>query len=472
MKYYYFGRDLGRASGNMPYSTVLTQYAKNTVKVIYSNSLTPSGNMALALKNGWVVTQNSNRDIIKADILIENGRISQIGEIGPADEVIDVSNCAVIPGLINAHTHISMTLMRGIADDVNLEQFLEKTFKVDAGRTPEDIELGAKLGAIEMLRAGNTSFVDMYYSEDAVARAVADSGIRGFLGWVVLDEQFTTQKGSPLKNCENFIDSHTGMERIHPLVALQGVYVCNEETLLGAKELAYRKDTLLHIHLSETRKEVYDHQASTGKRPADWLYDIGFLSDKLLAAHSAWLTTAEMDKMAERGVSAAHCPVSNMKLASGFEAPVPEMQERGIPVGLGTDGSSSQNRLDMWGEMKTCALLHKAQRLDATVMNAQRTFDMATIEGARALKMERELGSIEVGKIADLAVVDLMHPAMIPTFSQNLISNLVYSCQSDCIKHTIVSGDIVMRDRKIISVDESEIVRMGQEMGKRFHSTK
>jgi 5-methylthioadenosine/S-adenosylhomocysteine deaminase len=425
-------------------------------------------NASLALKGGWVVTQNSAREILKADILIENGRITQMGKIGKADETIDAKNCAIIPGLINAHTHISMTLMRGIADDVNLEGFLNKTFKVDAQRTPEDIKVGAELGAIEMLRSGCTSFVDMYYGQDMIAKAVRESGIRGFLGWVVLDERFTTQKGSPLKNCENFIDQHADMERIHPLVALQGVYVCSEETLLAAKELAYRKDTLLHIHLSETRKEVYDHQASTGKRPGDWLYDIDFLCDKLLAAHCAWLTMNEIRLMAERDVSAAHCPVSNMKLASGFEAPVPEMQKSGISVGLGTDGCSSQNRLDMWGEMKTCALLHKVQRLDATVMPAQRVFDMATIEGARALKRGNELGSIEVGKTADLAVIDLHHPAMTPTFPQNLISNLVYSCQSDCVRHTIVNGNIVMRDGKILTIEENKIIKNAQQVSEKF----
>jgi 5-methylthioadenosine/S-adenosylhomocysteine deaminase len=423
---------------------------------------------SLLLKNGWVVTQNANREIIKADVLIENGRIASIGKIGNADEVIDVSNCAIIPGLINAHTHISMTLMRGIADDVNLDKFLEKTFKVDAMRTPEDIRVGAELGAIEMLRSGCTSFLDMYYGQDEIAKAVASSGVRGFLGWVVLDEQFTTQKGSPLKNCESFIDAHAGKDRIHPLVALQGVYVCSEDTLLGAKDLAYRKDTILHMHLSETRKEVYDHQAKTGKRPANWLHDIGFLCDKFLAAHCAWLTMSEMRLMAETGTSAAHCPVSNMKLASGFEAPVPEMQSLGIPVGLGTDGCSSQNRLDMWGEMKTCALLHKAQRLDASVMNAQRVLDMATIEGAKALKTEKDLGSIEPGKIADLAVIDLKHPAMIPTFPANLISNLVYSCQSDCVRHTLVNGKIVMRDGIILTLNQNAVVNKAQTIAEKF----
>ncbi|MDD4308509.1 MAG: amidohydrolase family protein [Thermoplasmata archaeon] len=423
---------------------------------------------SLALKGGWVVTQNPKREILKADVLIENGLISQIGKVGKADEVIDAKGCAVIPGLINAHTHISMTLMRGIADDVNLEGFLNKTFKVDAQRTAEDIRAGAELGAIEMLRSGCTSFVDMYYGQDIIAGAVKDSGIRGFLGWVVLDEKFTTQKGSPLTNCERFISEHSGKDRIHPLVALQGVYVCSEETLMKAKELAIAKDTLLHIHLSETRKEVYDHQASTGNRPGDWLYGIGFLCDRVLAAHCAWLTMGEIRRMAERGVSAAHCPVSNMKLASGFEAPVPEMQSAGISVGLGTDGCSSQNRLDMWGEMKTCALLHKVQRLDATVMTAQRVFDMATVEGANALKMGDRLGSIEPGKIADLAVIDLKHPAMVPTYPQNIVSNLVYSCQSDCVRHTVVGGKMAMKDSRILTMDEKKVAEDAQKISEKF----
>lgn len=422
----------------------------------------------LALKNGWVVTQNPRREIVKADVLVEGGRITQVGKVGKADEVIDAKGCAVIPGLINAHTHISMTLMRGIADDVNLDGFLEKTFKVDAQRTPEDIRVGAELGAVEMLRSGCTSFLDMYYGQDEIAKAVASSGIRGFLGWVVLDEKFTTQKGSPLSNCERFIDAHSGKDRIHPLVALQGVYVCSEETLLAAKGLAEKKDVLLHMHLSETRREVYDHQSKTGKRPADWLKDIGFLCDRFLAAHCGWLTMNEMRALAQSGSSAAHCPVSNMKLASGFEAPVPEMQGLGMAVGLGTDGCSSQNRLDMWGEMKTCALLHKAQRLDASVMNAQRVLDMATIEGARALRMDKELGSIEPGKLADLAVIDLRHHAMTPSYPSNIVSNLVYSCQSDCVRDTVVGGVVAVRDRKLMTMDEAEVVQRADSIAIKF----
>lgn len=424
--------------------------------------------MKLAIKGGWVVTQNPNREIVRSGILIENGRIASIGPVDSADEVIDASGCAVIPGLINSHTHISMTLMRGMADNLNLEQFLERTYKIDGKRTGEDVRVGAELGAIEMLRAGNTTFLDMYYFEDEVAKAAQQSGIRGFLGWVVLDEEFTMQGGNPLSNCEEFISTHTQLDRITPLVALQGVDFCSEETLLKAKELAIDKDTLLHIHLSETRKEVYEHQEKTGMRPADWLADIGFLDGRLLAAHCAWLTINEINHLAENDVSVAHCPVSNMKLASGFEAPIPEMQEKGIAVGLGTDGCSSQNRLDMWGEMKTCALIHKAQRLDATLMPAQRVFDMSTIEAARALKCDKELGSIEVGKKADLAIIDLRHPAMVPVSKGTLISHLVYSCQSDCVRDVLVEGKIVMRDREIVTLDELELIERANDAALRL----
>lgn len=412
-----------------------------------------------------MVTQNPKREIVKADILIEGNKIKQVGGANKADKTLDATGCAVIPGLINAHTHSAMTLMRGIADDMNLAQFLEKTFKVDAVRTREDIRIGAELAALEMLRSGNTTFLDMYYFLDEVAKVVGKSGMRAYLGWGVLDERFTTQKGSPLKNCEKFIAAHSQMPRVKPLVAPQGVYVCSEETLLGARELAEKRKTLLHMHLSETRKEVYEHQKKTGKRPVEWLADIGFLCNRLSAAHCAWLTINEIKLMSKNKVSAVHCPVSNMKLASGQEAPVPEMQEHGIAVGLGTDGCSSQNRLDMWGEMKTCALLHKAQRLDSTVMPAQKVFDMATIVGAKVLGAEKELGSIEAGKFADLAIIDLKHPAMVPASPLNLVSHLVYSCQSDCVRDVLVDGQLVVNNGKVLTLNEKKIVKNAQETG-------
>lgn len=194
--------------------------------------------MSILVKGGLVVTQNWKREVLKGDVLIENGKIASVGHAkARPDEVVDASGCVVMPGLINCHTHVAMSLMRSIADDVKLDKFLDKTFAIDAKRTPEDVAVGATLGCLEMARSGTTTFVDMYYSEDAIAKSVEEVGLRGYLGWTVLDEKFTTQKGKPIKNCEDFIRSHKGKPLIKPLVALQGVYVCSDETLMEGKEL-------------------------------------------------------------------------------------------------------------------------------------------------------------------------------------------------------------------------------------------
>jgi 5-methylthioadenosine/S-adenosylhomocysteine deaminase len=349
--------------------------------------------MSLAIKNGLVATQNPGRDVLRADVLIEGGRITRVGKNLKGERSIDAAGCAVIPGLVNCHGHAAMALMKGVVDDLNLEQFLEKTFAIDARRTRADVKAGAMLGCLEMLLSGTTTFLDMYYHEDAVAEAVEATGIRGFLGWAVLDDDKTTQKGSPLKNAEKFIAQFISSDLVRPLIAPQGVYVCSEETLLGARALAEAKDVGMHMHLQETRYEVHEHEKKTGKRPIAWLDGIGFLNGRLSAAHCVWLTINEIRILRKNGVGVAHCPVSNAKLASGGIAPVPEMRREGVAVGLGTDGSASNNCLDMFQEMKFCALSHKAHRWDATVLKAQEIFDMATVEAARAIGAEKEIGS-------------------------------------------------------------------------------
>jgi len=414
--------------------------------------------MSLVIKNGLVVTQNPKREVFKGDVLIEDGRIAALGQSLKGDESLDAKGCAVIPGLINAHGHVSMTLMRAVADDLNLEQFLDKTFAVDAKRTREDVYAGSLAGCAEMLLSGTTSFLDMYYHEDAAAQAVEETGIRGYLGWAVLDDDKTTQKGSPLRNCEKFIKSHRGKPLVNPLVALQGVYVCSEETFMGAKALAEREDTLLHMHLQETRYEVHEHEKKAGKRPVAWLDDMGFLNPRLSAAHCVWMTINEIKALKKKGVSVAHCPVSNAKLASGGVAPVPEMQREGVAVGLGTDGTSSNNCLDMFQEMKFCALTHKAHRWDATVLPAQKVLDMATIDGARLLHAEKELGSIGIGKLADITIVDMGGVWTIPTDESTVVSNLVYSCTGDRVRDVIVGGNPAVVNRKLVNADISKIV--------------
>jgi len=415
--------------------------------------------LSILVKGGLVVTQNWKREVLKGDVLIENGKIASVGHAkARPDEVVDASGCVVMPGLINCHTHVAMSLMRSIADDVKLDKFLDKTFAIDAKRTPEDVAVGATLGCLEMARSGTTTFVDMYYSEDAIAKSVEEVGLRGYLGWTVLDEKFTTQKGKPIKNCEDFIRSHKGRPLIKPIVALQGVYVCSDETLMEGKELAAKEKTFCHYHLSETRLEVYEFQKLKGKRPVEHLAEIGFLSKGDLAAHSVWLTINEVRALARAEVNVAHCPTSNMKLASGGIAPLPEMFHEGVNVSLGTDGCSSNNTLDMFLEMKFASLMHKAHRWDAAVLPAQKCLDMATVDAAKCIGADKELGSIEPGKKADLIILDCAVPSMVPTRPDNVVANLVYASPSHAVRDSIIDGKFVLRDRKIVNLDEKKFL--------------
>ena len=409
------------------------------------------------------MTQDSTRRVLRGDLRIENGRITSVGgRAASAEEELDASGFAVVPGFVNVHTHVAMSLLRGIADDRELAGFLETLFAVDAHRTETDVEAGARAGIAEMLLSGTTSFLDLYYFEDAVARAVESLGIRGFLGWAVLDPELTTQKGNPVENARAFIDRWKGRSLVTPLVAPQGVYVCNRETWLGAKEVADRAGTLLHYHLSETRKEVHDHQEKTGRRPVVWLEEIGFLGPRSVAAHAVWLTGEEIEILARRKVGVAHCPSSNLKLASGGVAPVVELRTAGAPVGLGTDSVASNNSLSMLREMHLAGLVQKNQRWDAAVLSAQELLDLATIEGARLLGRESELGSLEVGKQADFSLFRLDHPTLFPARPEAVVSHLAYSASDEAIDSVYVGGSPVVRHRELTTGRWDEIRREGE----------
>ena len=420
--------------------------------------------MSVLLRGGWVATQDAQRRVARADVLVDGDRIAEIGEVrSGAEEVLDCADCVVIPGLINTHHHVANTLLRGLADDVPLEAMLEKSFSVDAKFTRRDVQVGALLACVEMIRSGTTSFHDLFYWEDEVARAVREAGIRGFLSWVTLDAAFTTQHGDPVANADAFVAKHKGDPLVTPSVGVQGVYVASEETWRRAKDVADRHGVRLHAHLAETRKEVYDHIAKTGARPAEWLESIGFLNARLTAAHGVWLTLNEVRLLARRGVSVAHCPVSNMKLASGGVAPVPEMIREGVPVALGTDSPLSNNGMDLFQDMKVAALLHKSSRWDASVLPAQKVFDMVTIDAARALGVASELGSIEVGKRADLAVVSLRGAHTTPFYPANVMSHLVYACRGSDVRATVAGGQILMEEGNVRTVDEETVVAQAQE---------
>src|SRR2546428_1431072 len=419
---------------------------------------------SLLLRGGLIVTQDSERRVVSGDVLVEEGRIASVGSSDlSADEVIDCTGCAVLPGLISLHNHVPNPLRRGVADDVQLEEMLPKAAVIDAKLTRRDVQVGALLGCVEMIRSGTTSFHDLFYWEDEVARAVRESGIRGFLSWVTLDESRTTQHGNPLKNADAFVSKQKGDPLVTPSVGVQGVYAASEETCTKAKEIADRHQVRLHMHLSETRGEVEHHRKETGHRPIAWLEKIGFLGPGLTAAHCVWVTINEVRTLARHGVSVAHCPVPNMKLASGGVAPVPEMIHAGVPTGLGTDSPISNNGMDMFETMKITGLLHKATRWDAALLPAQSLLDLATIGGARALRADGEIGSIEVGKRGDLAVVSLRGAHTTPFYPANVISHLVYSCRGSDVRATIVNGQVLMSDGVVRTVDESEVVTRAQE---------
>ena len=410
-------------------------------------------------RGALLVTQDPARRVFRGDLRVEGGRIAAVGDAGKhdADAVVDASAFAIVPGFVNSHTHVAMNLLRGIADDRELAGFLETLFAVDAHRTEADVEAGARAGIAEMLLSGTTSFLDLYYFEDAVARAVESLGIRGFLGWAVLDPEMTTQKGVPVENAKAFIGRWKGHPLVSPLVAPQGVYVCNAETWGKARDVASADHTLLHYHLSETRKEVHDHEAKTGRRPVVWLNEIGVLGAGSVAAHAVWLTGEEIELLARQGVGIAHCPSSNMKLASGGVAPVVELRAAGATVGLGTDSVASNNSLSMLREMHIAGLVQKNQRWDASVLSAQELLDFATIDGARILGRASDLGSLEAGKQADFSFFRLDHPTMVPSRPEAIVSHLVYAASEEAVDSVYVAGVPVVQHRTLSRGDWGEI---------------
>lgn len=426
--------------------------------------------MITAIRDAWIVTQDPNRNILKGDVVIENDIITSVGGRygGSVDRDIDASGDVVMPGMINTHTHVAMAPLKGVCDDLTFPDFLNKVFKIDSDRTDHDLDMGTRLGCAEMMRGGTTTFVDLYYSEDVIAKATQDAGIRGVLCWCCLDEQFTTQKGNPLDNCKHFYETHKDKRKIIPGVGLQGVYVCGEETCVGAKEFADKKDIPLNFHLSETRGEVNDHKKKLGLRPVEWLDSIGALSPNMIAAHSAWLTMNEVRLMGAVGMSASLCAVSNMKLATGGVAPLPEFLQYGVNVTVGTDSNNTNNSLDMFSEMKILGLLHKSSRWDATVAPAQQLLDYCTINGAKAIGMSDKLGSIEKGKYADIVILDGKAPNMRPLLPDNIVANIAYSASSLNVKTVFCQGDMVVEDGRILTLDMPEVLDASEQIWKQL----
>lgn len=419
----------------------------------------------LLVLNGTLVTMDKERRVIPdAGIAIENGRIVAVGsrmEITraySAPQSVDATGKLIIPGLINGHTHVPMTLFRGLADDLDLQEWLTKyIFPAEAKNVTEEfVRAGTRLGLAEMIRGGTTTYCDMYYFEDAIADETAKAGVRGVLGETVIDFPVADNKtnAEAMAYVERFVRKWQGHELIVPAIAPHAPYTVSEEHLKAVRAFSDRTGAPIVTHISETKREVDDSLKAHGASPVDYLSRIGFLSDRVIAAHMVWPSDEEIGILQRAGVGVVHNPQSNMKLASGV-APVPKMLAAGLRVGLGTDGAASNNDLNLWEEMDTAAKLHKVFTGDPKVMSAEQAFELATVGSARALHLEKEIGSIEKGKRADLVIVDRDSLNQIPLY--NLYSDLVYATKASDVETVIINGKIVMRDRRLLTLDEAAI---------------
>ena len=390
------------------------------------------------------------------NIAIDGGRISGVGP-GVADEsgddsVIDGSGKLAIPGLVNAHTHLAMTLFRGYADDMELMPWLqEKIWPLEAKLTAEDIHWGVKLGCLEMIRSGITCYNDMYYFMDETARATKEMGLRAVLSGVLFD-----MRPDLIEDAEPFIKRWKGDDLIVPAVGPHAVYTCSEETLSLALELADKYEVMLHIHLSETRSEVESFEKNCSKSPVEYLDSLGFLSDRVVAAHCVWLSERDISIIAERGVNVAHCSISNHKLASGV-APLDQLARAGANICLGTDGASSNNSINLFQEMKTTAIAQKCAHSRPDLFGAGEVWKMATENAYAAFRLD--LG-LRAGALADLALIDLRKPWFFPLTEDNIVSHLVYSTQGG-VDTTIVGGKVLMEGG--IIPGEEEILDRAQQ---------
>jgi 5-methylthioadenosine/S-adenosylhomocysteine deaminase len=419
----------------------------------------------LIVRGGTVVTMDGSRRVIEnGSVAVKNGRIVAVGRAAELDrnyaarEIINASGKVVIPGLINGHTHVPMTLFRGLADDLDLQEWLTKfIFPAEAKNVNEEfVRVGTRLGLAEMIRGGTTTYCDMYYFEDAIADETSKAGVRGVLGETLIDFPVADNKthAEGMAYTEKFVKKWQGNSLIIPAIAPHAPYTVSEEHLKAMRALSDRTGAPLVTHISETKREVDDSIKAKGTTPIDYLNRIGFLNNRVIAAHVVWPTEEELGLLKKLGVGIVHNPQSNMKLASGV-APVPEMLREDLSVGLGTDGAASNNDLSMWEEMDTAAKLHKLISKDPKVVSAAEAFEMATIRGARALHLEKEIGSIEQGKRADLVIVDLDDLNQTPYY--NIYSDLVYATKAADVRTVIIEGRVVMRDRRLLTLNEVTI---------------
>jgi 5-methylthioadenosine/S-adenosylhomocysteine deaminase len=447
----------------------------------FADAQTPARKAApidLLITGATMVTMDADRHVIENGFLAVRG--DQIVDIGQDAALrypkgilvktrIDATGKLVIPGLINGHTHVPMTLMRGLKDDVVLDDWLHKfIFPAEARNVTEDyVRWGSRLGLAEMIRSGTTTFADMYYFEAAVAEETKAAGLRGVLGetWIDFPAPDNKNEAEMAAYTEKFIKKWQGDPLIRAAVAPHSIYTCSEKTLRDAATLARRYHAPILIHLAEMRKEYVDSLEKNGTTPTQYLERIEVLGPDVLAAHCIWTDNTDMRILAERQVGCVHNPSSNMMLASGV-APVVDQRAAGMRVGLGTDGpAGSNNDLNMMEEMDLAAKLQKTYRVDPRALGAKGAVEMATIEGAWALHMEKEIGSLEVGKKADFVVLSLDAPNAVPMY--DVYSQIVYALKGSDVETVVVGGKALLKDGKVLTVDERQAVAKAREYGKK-----
>ncbi len=436
----------------------------------------------LLITGGTIVTMDADRRVI------ENGFIAVRGDsivaIGPSaaaafpkgvlpQQIIDAKGKLIVPGFINGHTHVPMVLMRGLIDDVTLDDWLRKyIFPAEARDVTEDyVRWGTRLALAEMIRSGTTTFADMYYFEDAVAEQTKAAGLRGVLGetWIDFPAPDNKNEAEMAAYTEKFIKKWQGDPLIHAAVAPHSIYTCSEKTLRDAAAMARRYNAPILIHVAEMRKELMDSLEKNGATPVQYLERIGLLGPDVLAAHCIWVDYTDIKILADHQVGCVHNPSSNMMLASGV-APVVDERTAGMRVGLGTDGpAGSNNDLNMMEEMDLAAKLQKTARVDPRALGAKGALEMATIEGARALHMEKEIGSLETGKKADFIVLNLNVPNAVPMY--DVYSQVVYALKASEVETVVVGGKILLKGGELLTVDEAKAMVKAKEFAEKVQSS-
>ncbi|MFH0956014.1 MAG: amidohydrolase [Candidatus Falkowbacteria bacterium] len=450
----------------------------------------------LLIKGKYILSMDDKLTVIKNGfVAVSKNRITAVGTLAEmkgfkAEETMDAGNSIVMPGLINTHTHAAMAYFRGLADDLPLDIWLNQhIWPAEAKYVNADfVKQAGELACLEMLKAGVTSYNDMYFFGQAMVEPAIKSNLRALIGITSIDFK---DPDIALREAVELSKQYKNNEFIKIVLAPHAIYTCSKENLLKIKKTAETENLRMHIHISETKKEVEDSKKAHGKTPVEYLDELGMLSDKLMAAHSVWLSDNDLEIYKNRGVKVAHCPISNMKLASGA-APLKRMLEMKITVGLGTDGAASNNTLDLFSDMRACALLHKVypvksgeagvrpvefasqpegipqgkqfngvNNYDPTTISAKEVVRMATIDGAKVLGLGEEIGSLEAGKKADIITINLNKPHLTPIYDP--YSHLVYCVNGEDVENVIVNGKVIMKNREVKTLDEKKILKQANE---------